>query len=133
MLSRLGYPHVAVLETRPIYTRQNIESLTGDVVANDCHCRVLDVLRDKAMKLFLTCRVPNLHSNHLVVNVNSFRQKVDSDRCLLRVILFITYLALAVEHILREAENNRGLADRLVSEEHDFVLDVDLILCGVCH
>ena len=85
------------------------------------------------MELFLTRRVPDLHSNHLVVNVDCFRQKVDPNCRLHRVKLIDTYLALAVKNILREAENDGSLADRLVSEEHDFVLDVDLILCGGRH
>ena len=46
VLSSLGYPHANVLETGTILKCQIIESLTGDIVADDCDCRVLNVLRD---------------------------------------------------------------------------------------
>lgn len=95
MLPCLGNPHATVLEARAIC----------DVVADDGDGRVLDILRNEAVELFLPRCVPDLHSNHLVVHVDRFRQKVDSDRC----------LALPVEYILRKAENYRRLSDRLVA------------------
>ena len=56
--------------------------LTSYVVANYSHRRVLNVLRYQAVELFLASCVPNLHSNHLIINVYGFREEINPDSSL---------------------------------------------------
>ena len=72
MLASVSDPLAHVLKRLASYANVNHESLTCDVVANYSDRAVLDISRYEAVELFLTSRVPNLHANHLIVDVDGF-------------------------------------------------------------
>ena len=53
--------------------------ITGDIVYNDRRIAIFDVGWDQRVKSFLACGVPQLHSETLILNVDSLAHKVDSD------------------------------------------------------
>lgn len=52
----------------------------SDVVADDGHRTVVDVGRNEGAETFLPCSVPQLQSNHLVVNLDGLIEEVNADR-----------------------------------------------------
>ena len=56
----------------------HIRSRTCDVEDNNCCTGVLYIGRDQGVETLLTCSIPKLHTQALVIDVDSFRDEVNS-------------------------------------------------------
>lgn len=52
---------------------------TCQVKHNDGRAAVLNVRWDKGMESFLTCGIPELHSEGFIIDVNGFGDEINSD------------------------------------------------------
>ena len=102
-----------------------IEGLSGgDIINNYGDGGVVDIARDQTAEPFLACSVPELQLDHLVAGLNLLSQKIDSNCCLKRSVNIAanSYLVLDVEGVFGEAQDDRALADGLITEEDNLEL-----------